>query len=102
MKTLLDAAARVVKEWDEDEIGRIDGEHIRALNDELHKIDNPEPVDATPLSLAWIRSVVLNADRIFVREQVDGSWGSHPLSALSEERQAHWIDRWAREGRRCP
>ncbi len=41
-----------------------------------------------------------NADRIFVREEVDGKWGSYSLNEIHPLRVAYLILRWWRENRK--
>lgn len=40
-----------------------------------------------------------NADRIFVREEVDGKWDSYSLNEIHPMRTAYWITRWYSENR---
>ena len=40
-----------------------------------------------------------NAHLIFVREQVDGKWGSYSLKELGDEKTLEWARRWGKENR---
>lgn len=43
--------------------------------------------------------VQTNASRTFVREQVDGKWGTFPLEELGADKTLEWARRWWDENR---
>lgn len=52
-----------------------------------------------PGSLAWLKLIVDNASRIYVRAQIDGKWDSVAFDTLPADDQAEYVVNWLEDGR---